>query len=173
MAFSISALALAIPHQMLFKNHLRMLDLLQLCYLIGSATGFTSQLSYSWISFIPNFWSLLAKSSTSYLNTTGSLLSFGACLFVTIIITWIFTIILRAARKTTKKFHEVFAFFKGLIRWVYLGLIAMSVLMLVNTLSTPIGTFDERYYENIIGPAVTLFFCALYPIWLLCARSYE
>lgn len=40
-AYSIAGVALVIPHYMVFKNHLRLLDLLQLCFLFRLFSGST------------------------------------------------------------------------------------------------------------------------------------
>jgi hypothetical protein len=71
-AFSIAALALIVPHYVIFKSHLRMLDLLQLTYLFFIYNLFNSNaLNWSWITFVPSFWTGLVEYSyfgISYLH---------------------------------------------------------------------------------------------------------
>lgn len=141
MAFSIAGVALVIPHYIVFKNHLRLLDLLQLCFLFSfpkilsasTQLNFSNLLNYSWGYFIPNYWTPLAISPTSYLMFVGNLLSWGACVLGSIAIAWIVTLIVRCNNQTNWRFSDVFVLFKGLIRWMYLGLTSVSVMYVIST----------------------------------------
>ena len=74
--------------------------------------------------------------------------------------------IVRGARRTTWKFSEVFNLFKGLIRWVYLGLVYTSVKKIIATCQiTDVNVWNTVFLEDLIAPAVVLFVCLLYPIW--------
>lgn len=131
-AYSILGLALVIPHYIVFKKHLRLLDLLQLVFLFGlSGQTFLSELAYSWVSFIPNYWKYNGVES-EYLDIAGSLLGFGTCLVIAITLAWVVTMGLRACNQTNTTFGEVFLWFKGLIRWIYLGLVSSSVATIIN-----------------------------------------
>ena len=130
--FSIVALALVVPHYIVFKKHLRMLDLLQLVYLFNyGASTFSRELAYSWVSFIPSFWGNVPSSMQSYLSMLGGPLSLAVCIAGGILIAWLITFILQRTKATTRTFDEVLVYFKGLIRWVYIGLVGPSVATII------------------------------------------
>ena len=52
---------------------------------------------------------------------------------MSIAIAWFVTLIVRSRNKTPWTFYDVFVLFKGLTRWVYLGLSAYSVLFIIDS----------------------------------------
>lgn len=165
-AYSITALAFVILHYPLFKSHLRSLDLLQLCYLftlVKTPIGtFSSQLEWSWITFVPSFFTTITMGATNYLAAAGSLLSFTVCLVGVILISWIITLIVRKiSNQRSAKFSQVFNFFKGPIRWVYPGLSFLSIRSIIQASYSNPNT-GNIYKENLIGAGIVLLTLILY-----------
>jgi hypothetical protein len=79
------SLALAIPHYIIWKRHLRILDFIQILNPVILYIGNMAVLGWGWLEFIPSFWNHSSYDGTvKYSKYAGSILSFTICLIVTI-----------------------------------------------------------------------------------------
>jgi hypothetical protein len=162
-ALAIAGLSLVAPSSYLFRSFSRTLDFAQMLYVFSiayapTATIFSSNLGYSFLSFMPNFLTFCTQGD--YVCTNGYLLSPGAVWLGLVILTFIVSKLVCCTDKT-KKYHKFYNFLKGFMRWFMPPLVYSSTGSIIIFLQT--YTITSSSTDFIVAAGVLGFFA----LWFL------
>ncbi len=161
MAFSIAGLALVCLNTYFRRTYSPTLSSCQLFYLFAMVLAptvslFSRQLSYSWLSFMPNF--LNYCSSGDFSCNYGYLLSPSICWAGAAILSFIIIKII-ARKKPNAKFQPFYNFYKGLLRWTFAPLIYFCTLIVI--IGLQYKSIDTNFYGAVIVLAYFVLICVV------------
>lgn len=152
MILAIAGLALAAPCTLLGRHFSRSLFLAQMLYVFSSiystttTASFSSNLDYSWLSFMPQFTKNYCSSGDFSCNY-GNLISPGICWFAGAVLLFLIIKIV-SCKKRDCKFLSVYNLYKGLFYWFMPPLVFYSTATIIYSLQN--SSSDKNFYSAII-----------------------
>mgnify|MGYP000987294815 FL=1 len=149
---ALAGLALAAPCTLLGRHFSRSLFLAQMLYVFSfifntsTTASFSSNLNYSWLSFMPQFTSNYCSSGDFSCNY-GYLVSPGICWFGGAALLFLIIKIV-SCKKRDCKFLSIYNLYKGLYFWFMPPLVYFSTLTIISSLQK--SSSDKNFYSAII-----------------------